>query len=383
MPKPGFGIYIHWPFCLAKCPYCDFNSHVRHHGVDHEGFTKALIRELTTMSDLLDEQCVTSIFFGGGTPSLMLPSSVSAILETVAKLWQVDTNVEVTLEANPTSVESKRLHGYHAAGVNRISLGIQALNDRDLAALGRTHSAGEALAAIANAQSVFDNVSFDLIYARPGQLIDSWKQELQEALQLGPHHMSLYQLTIEQGTPFAALHAAGKLVIPIDDLAADLYEMTFDLCAEAGLQAYEISNYAKPGTECRHNLTYWRGGDYIGIGPGAHGRLTRNGICYATLCERHPETWLKAVEHSGHGLIENNPLRQVERADEILLMGLRLAEGLDLQRYLQMSDRRFNPQTIKELIDLGLIEYSPPHILRVCPSGFPVLDTVITRLAGD
>ena len=269
----GFGVYVHWPFCLAKCPYCDFNSHVRHKAIDETRYLGAFAREMAHMAALAPGRTVGSIFLGGGTPSLMAPKTVAGILDQIARHWPVADDVEVTLEANPTSVEAERFKGYRVAGVNRVSMGIQALNDADLKALGRQHSVAEALAAVDTANAIFDRTSFDLIYARSGQTVSAWRAELSEAISRAGGHLSLYQLTIEDGTQFKKLHQAGKLVVPDDDLARDLYDLTQEVCDRHGLAAYEISNHARAGAECRHNLTYWRYGEYAGIGPGAHGRL--------------------------------------------------------------------------------------------------------------
>src|SRR6187399_3104861 len=291
-----FGVYVHWPFCLSKCPYCDFNSHVRHAPIDEERFARAFAREIETTAARAPDRTVTSIFLGGGTPSLMQPRTVGAILDSIGKHWIVPPNVEVTLEANPTSVEATRFRGYRAAGVNRVSLGVQALDDASLKELGRLHTAREALDAVAIARKAFDRYSFDLIYARPGQTTQAWRIELARAIDEAAEHLSLYQLTIEPDTPFAALHAAGKLVVPDEDLALALYDATQEMTAAAGLPAYEISNHAAPGEESRHNLLYWRYGEYAGIGPGAHGRLLLGGVRHATSTERNPEAWAGRVE---------------------------------------------------------------------------------------
>src|SRR5712672_4082084 len=301
--KQAFGVYVHWPFCLSKCPYCDFNSHVRHAAIDEPRFLRAFAAETAATAARVPGRTVSTIFFGGGTPSLMQPATVGAILDTIAKHWTVAPDAEVTLEANPTSVEATRFRGYRAAGVNRVSLGVQALDDAALKALGRLHTAREALDAVAIARKAFERYSFDLIYARPGQTPQAWASELKRAIAEAAEHLSLYQLTIEQDTPFAALHAAGKLITPNEDLARTLYDTTQEVCAAAGLPAYEISNHARPGAECRHNLVYWRGHEYAGIGPGAHGRLDIAGERRATATERRPEAWLMRVEALGHGVV--------------------------------------------------------------------------------
>jgi oxygen-independent coproporphyrinogen-3 oxidase len=377
-----FAVYVHWPFCLSKCPYCDFNSHVRHGGYDEARYVRAIGAELAATAERVPRRTVGSIFFGGGTPSLMQPASVDAILNSIAKHWSVAPDVEVTLEANPTSVEAARFRGYRTAGVNRVSLGVQALNDAALKELGRLHTAQEALDAVAVARSIFERYSFDLIYARPRQSLAEWKAELERAIAEAAEHLSLYQLTIEPGTPFFGLHRAGKLVTPNEDLARDLYDLTQAVCAAHGLPSYEISNHARPGAECRHNLIYWRGQDYAGVGPGAHGRLTIGGRRFATETEKRPESWLMRVEAKGHGLIVNEPLTAGEMADEYLLMGLRLAEGIEPARYSALAGRTLDPKRISILHDEGAVETTPDGRLRVTQSGFPVLDAVVADLAA-
>ena len=287
-----FGVYIHWPFCLSKCPYCDFNSHVRREPIDEPRFLRAFHKEITAVGERSRGRTVSTIFFGGGTPSLMQPATIAGVLNSIARQWRVADDAEITLEANPTSVEAERFRGYRAAGVNRVSLGVQALDDRALAELGRLHTAREALDAVAVARSVFERFSFDLIYARPGQTPAAWASELKRALAEAGEHLSLYQLTIEPDTPFYALHTAGKLKTPDEDTARALYDTTQEVCAARDLPAYEISNHARPGAECRHNLVYWRGHEYAGIGPGAHGRLDIDGDRHATVTEKRPELWL-------------------------------------------------------------------------------------------
>jgi putative oxygen-independent coproporphyrinogen III oxidase len=378
----AFGVYVHWPFCLSKCPYCDFNSHVRREPIDEERFLRAFHREIATTAERVRDRTVSSIFFGGGTPSLMQPSTIAGILNSIARQWRVAPDAEITLEANPTSVEATRFRGYRAAGVNRVSLGVQALDDRALAELGRMHTAREALDAVAIARAVFDRYSFDLIYARPGQQPETWANELKTALSEAGEHLSLYQLTIEADTPYAALHKAGKLKTPDDDLARTLYDTTLEICAAHGLPAYEISNHARPGAECRHNLVYWRGQEYAGIGPGAHGRLDIDGVRRATATEKRPETWLTRVEADGHGLITDDELTSEERGDELLLMGLRLAEGIEIGRYQELAGRQLDPIRIADLSRYGLIETTSEGRLRVTLSGFPVLDAVVADLAA-
>jgi putative oxygen-independent coproporphyrinogen III oxidase len=380
--QPAFGVYVHWPFCLSKCPYCDFNSHVRHTAIDEERFARAFAREIETTAARVPGRQVSSIFLGGGTPSLMAPRTVGAILDAIGRHWRVVPDVEVTLEANPTSVEATRFAGYRAAGVNRVSLGVQALDDVSLKALGRLHSAREALDAVAIARRAFDRYSFDLIYARPGQTPAMWANELKLAIAEAAEHLSLYQLTIEEDTPFFGLHAMGKLQTPDEAVARALYDMTQEVCAAHGLPAYEISNHARPGAECRHNLVYWRGEEYAGIGPGAHGRLDINGERQATATDRRPEAWLMRVEANGHGILTDDRLNSVERADEFLLMGLRLAEGIDPERYASLAGRALDPRRIAVLREEGAIAVEADGRLRVTQAGFPVLDAVVADLAA-
>jgi putative oxygen-independent coproporphyrinogen III oxidase len=379
---PAFGVYIHWPFCLSKCPYCDFNSHVRHRGVDQPRFVRAFAAEIAATAARTPGRTVSTIFFGGGTPSLMEPATVAAILDAVAGHWGIADDVEVTLEANPTSVEAERFAGYRTAGVNRVSLGVQALDDAALSALGRTHTTREALDAVAIARRIFGRYSFDLIYARPHQTPAAWRAELTGAIAQAGDHLSLYQLTIEQETPFAALHAAGKLKVPDADHARTLYDLTREVCAAAGLPAYEISNHARPGGECRHNLVYWRYREYAGIGPGAHGRLDIDGARRATATEKQPEAWLARVEAHGHGLTTDEVLSRGETADEFLLMGLRLAEGIDLERFKVLAGGALAPEQIADLAQHGLVETTAGGRLRVTAAGFPVLDAIVADLAA-
>jgi putative oxygen-independent coproporphyrinogen III oxidase len=377
-----FAVYVHWPFCLSKCPYCDFNSHVRHSGIDEARFVRAFETELSTTAQRIGARTVASIFFGGGTPSLMQPGSVQAILDAIVKHWSVAPDVEVTLEANPTSVEAIRFRGYRAAGINRVSLGVQALDDAALKELGRLHNVREALDAVAVARSIFDRYSFDLIYARPRQTPDAWTTELNRAIAEAAEHLSLYQLTIEPDTPFFGLHKAGKLAMPDDDLARDLYDLTQTVCSEAGLPAYEISNHARPGAECRHNLIYWRGHEYAGVGPGAHGRLNLGGRRFATVTEKRPESWLMRVEATGGGLTVEETLTPGETADEYLLMGLRLAEGIEPARYYALCGREIDPKRVALLREQGAVETTADGRLRVTQSGFPLLDAVVADLAA-
>jgi putative oxygen-independent coproporphyrinogen III oxidase len=378
----AFGVYVHWPFCLSKCPYCDFNSHVRHAPIDEDRFARAFAREIETTAARIGRRDVSSIFLGGGTPSLMQPQTVGAILDAIGRHWRVADEVEVTLEANPTSVEAMRFRGYRSAGVNRVSLGVQALDDASLQALGRLHSAREALDAVAIARAAFDRTSFDLIYARPGQTPEMWARELKQAISEAAEHLSLYQLTVEPDTPFFGLHAAGKLKTPDETTARALYDVTQEICAREGLPSYEISNHARPGAECRHNLIYWRGQEYAGIGPGAHGRLDIDGFRHAIATEKRPEAWLMRVEEKGHGVTTDDILNSEERADEFLLMGLRLAEGIDPDRYAKLSGRPLDPDRIATLRDEGAITIDACGRLRVTQAGFPVLDAVVADLAA-
>jgi len=379
-PEP-FGVYVHWPFCLAKCPYCDFNSHVRHGGIDEARFVGAYVSELRHFAALAPGRTVTSIFFGGGTPSLMDAGTVAAILDAIAAQWTVDANAEVTLEANPTSVEATRFAGYRAAGVNRVSLGVQSLDDESLKALGRMHTSDEALAALAVAKRNFDRVSFDLIYARMGQTVPAWRDELTRALQHAHGHLSLYQLTIEPGTPFAARHAAGSLTIPKPREGQAFYAVTQELCEAEGLPAYEVSNHARPGAESRHNLLYWRGHDYAGIGAGAHSRITEGGAKHALSTLKSPEAWLAAVEACGHGIAEDEGLSGAEAADEYLLMGLRLAEGIDLKRLEAIAGRALKERRLQALAAEGLVARNGDR-LTATGSGRLVLDRLILELAA-
>jgi len=377
-----FGVYIHWPFCLSKCPYCDFNSHVRQAGIDEPRYVQAFTAEIAATAARVPGRTVSTMFFGGGTPSLMRPQTVGAILDAIGRHWTIAPDVEITLEANPTSVEASRFRGYRAAGVNRVSLGVQSLDDTILKQLGRLHTAREALDAVAVARAHFPRFSFDLIYARPGQTVAAWRAELAQALAEAGEHLSLYQLTIEPDTPFAALHAVGKLTLPDDDLGRDLYDLTLDQCAAAGLPAYEVSNHARPGAECRHNLVYWHYGEYAGIGPGAHGRLVVDGTRRATATEKRPEAWLMRVESLGHGVTVDDALSRDEQADEFLLMGLRLAEGIHPRRYAELAGRPLDLERIAALVGHGFVETTADGRLRVTRSGFPVLDAVVADLAA-
>ena len=375
----GFGIYVHWPFCAAKCPYCDFNSHVVQN-VDQAAWRDALRRDLRSQSEMFDRSTVKSVFFGGGTPSLMPAETVGAILDDIAALWPADAHVEVTLEANPTSVEADKFADFRRAGVNRVSMGVQALNDADLKSLGRMHSAKEAIAAFEIARNTFKRVSFDLIYARQRQSLEAWRDELQHALGLAVDHLSLYQLTIEQGTRFGALYSRGKLAdLPSDDLAADMYELTHDLCAEAGLHTYEVSNHARPEAECEHNLIYWRYGMYLGIGPGAHGRVRQDGALLATSGRRAPDAWVADVGDVGHGLVEQRVISAEDQAQEMMIMGLRLVEGVDLSRFSEISGYPIDIERVSQLEHDGLVVLDDNR-LSATRRGREVLNSVLVAL---
>ncbi len=380
--EPGFGIYVHWPFCQAKCPYCDFNSHVVAH-IDQPRWARALAGELARYRELMGPREVTSIFFGGGTPSLMTPETVGTVMETIARLWHVPQGVEATLEANPTSVEAENFRGYRAAGINRLSLGVQSLDDEQLKFLGRLHSAHEAMVAIALARETFPRLSFDLIYARPGQTPQSWTTELREALSHAADHLSLYQLTIEEGTAFERLYEKGAFRLPDEEAAAALYALTADICAEKGMTAYEVSNYAVPGAECAHNLVYWRYGDYVGVGPGAHGRLSLNGKRIATTARRMPGDWIEAVEETGDGTQGTEEVSPSEQGDEMVLMGLRLEEGISLARYEALTGRALPEERLARLEAQHLIgreQRGNDTRLIATPDGRMVLDALLGEL---
>ncbi len=375
----GFGLYLHWPFCASKCPYCDFNSHVAAE-IDQSRWNRAYLSEIERAGRDTGGRVLNSVFFGGGTPSLMEPELVASILEKIRATWPLANDIEITLEANPTSIESGRFRAYSEAGVNRVSMGMQALNDEDLHRLGRMHTAAEGRAAFDIARAHFNRVSFDLIYARQDQTPEAWAAELREAAAMAVDHFSLYQLTIEDGTAFGARHAAGKLRgLPDDDKAADLYEMTQEICEANGLPAYEVSNHAREGAESLHNLIYWRYGDYVGIGPGAHGRLTLNGTRHATDTPRAPGAWLAAVEKTGSGEASREALPREEQVTEFLLFNLRLREGLDIARYRALSGADFDPEALENLENLGLITLEQG---RICPTraGRAVLNGVIREL---
>ena len=380
----GFGLYVHWPFCLSKCPYCDFNSHVRE-GVDQARWCAALLAELDHFAAETTGRRLTSVFFGGGTPSLMAPATVAAVLDRAAAHWPLAPDLEVTLEANPTSVEAARLADFRAAGVGRVSLGVQALDDRVLRFLGRGHDRAEAVAAVDLAARLFDRYSFDMIYARPGQTAQAWRRELAEALAMTGGHLSAYQLTVEPGTGFHSGAARGDIVLPDDDLGAALYETTQEVLAGAGLPAYEISNHARPGDECRHNLIYWRMGDYVGIGPGAHGRLALPDGVYATRTHRAPEAWLAQVEARGQGEHDRAPVAGDALVADLLMMGLRLTEGVSRARFRALCGREFEDtvdrSALSRLVDAALLEIDGAG-LRATGAGRLRLDAVLAALLG-
>lgn len=376
------GIYVHWPFCLSKCPYCDFNSHVRAR-IDEEAWAEALLQDLHHARSLShNHQCV-SVFFGGGTPSLMSASTVGKVIRTIDKLWGLNEGTEITLEANPNSIEAEKFKDFKAAGINRISMGIQSLRDDQLKFLGRTHGRAEALKAISIASDIFERYSFDLIYARPQQALKEWKAELSEALSLANGHLSLYQLTIEPQTAFAHAYRRGELKLPSEEISAELYELTGRLVGEKGYKAYEISNYAREGQECRHNMVYWRYQDYVGVGPGAHGRLTRQGKKIATKAYRAPETWLENVKKSAHGLEVVEDLTPFETLQELVLMGLRLREGIQLKE----AEKILGVPLVSQLNQKALTEFQADNLLelnetslKTTPRGSLYLNYIIEKL---
>ncbi|MCL5776716.1 radical SAM family heme chaperone HemW [Limibaculum sp. FT325] len=375
----GFGVYVHWPFCLAKCPYCDFNSHVSR-VVDHAAWAESLVAEMRRMRELTGPRRADTMFFGGGTPSLMAPETVARLIDEADRLWGLAPGAEITLEANPTSVEAAKFRAYGAAGINRVSMGVQALNDADLKALGRMHTVSEARAAFDVARAAFRRVSFDLIYARMGQTPAAWEAELGAALAMAVDHLSLYQLTIEEGTRFFDLHRRGRLVVPPDEASAEMYAITQELTEAAGMPAYEVSNHAAPGAESRHNLVYWRSGDYAGLGPGAHGRITReDGVRLATATARDPAGWMAQVADRGHALVEETPLSPAEHGDEMVLMGLRLAEGIGLARHAAVAGAPIAPERIAALEGAGLVSRRAGRLVAT-PEGRLVLDRVLAEL---
>ena len=379
----AFGIYIHWPFCLSKCPYCDFNSHVAA-SIDQPGWRQALRAELTYFAARTKDREVTSIFFGGGTPSLMDPATTQALLARIHDLWPVAPGVEISLEANPGTIDAERFHGFRAAGINRLSMGLQALNDPDLKFLGRRHDVAQAIQAVELARAIFPRISFDLIYARPGQTPEAWRAELAQAIALAADHLSLYQLTVEPGTAFHPAHARGDFILPEEDDAALMFDLTQEMCEAAGLPAYEVSNHARPGAECRHNQLYWQGGDYLGIVPGAHGRCTdHSGVTSALRQYKTPEKWLSAVAQLGHGTQEETALTPQERLEELVMMGLRLTEGLDSARFQRQTGRKLgealNQSGLATMLDESMLIWRGPYLLAT-PKGRLLLNSVIAAL---
>lgn len=377
-----FGVYVHWPFCKSKCPYCDFNSHVSD-AVDHERWAECYLKEIDHVAAMTPNREVNSIFFGGGTPSLMKPETVEKIISHIQKKWHLKNDVEITLEANPTSIEAQKFQDFKLAGVNRVSIGVQSLRDNDLKFLGREHSAGEAVKAIETAANIFDRYSFDLIYARPKQNIDDWRDELNEAIEYARGHLSLYQLTIEQGTPFYVQHARGDFRIPEQDQAGEFYEVTQEVLVAAGMPAYEISNHASAGQESAHNLIYWRYGDYAGIGPGAHGRLTLKGNKYATRTHRAPDVWLDKVDSVGHGYHPFEEVNVSERLTEMMMMGLRLREGVELKNIEVETGQDWRmilaQDKIQNLVDEELLILNKTHIMPT-PQGMQRLNGLLSYL---
>lgn len=378
MRDPGFGIYVHWPFCLSKCPYCDFNSHAAA-SIDQPRWRAALLRELEHFAAIHHMTPVTSIFFGGGTPSLMEPATAAALIDRVAALWPTAPELEITLEANPSTVEAERFRDFRAAGINRLSLGVQALADADLRFLGRRHDAAEALRALELAGRLFGRFSFDLIYARPDQTPTAWRDELARALTLAGDHLSLYQLTIEEGTAFAPAYARGDFALPPEEQQAEMFEITQALTAAAGLPAYEVSNHARPGGACRHNLTYWLGGDYVGIGPGAHGRLNHT----ATRQHRAPDIWLRRVEETGHATQEAEPLDPATRAEELVMMGLRLVDGIDAATFQTAAGQSLwqvlDADGVARMVAGGFLEKTTAGI-KATPAGMLVLNALTAEI---
>ena len=375
----GFGLYIHWPFCEAKCPYCDFNSHVSRNIV-HQDWLESYRREIARVAQETPGRVLNSIYFGGGTPSLMLPSTVGAIISDAVSYWTPANDIEITLEANPGSIEAQKFSDFRSSGVNRVSMGMQAMNDVDLRRLGRIHTVAEAEAALEIARKNFDRVSFDLIYARQNQSLSDWQDELNLALTLGTDHLSLYQLTIESGTAFGDRYKAGKLKgLPRDDLSADMYDLTQEICNSHGLPRYEVSNHARPGLESRHNLIYWNYGDYIGVGPGAHGRVTLDGQKYATETYRNPAEWLSKVA-DGSGEKPRESLPRKDQANEYLMMGLRVKDGIDLERVEALSGAPVSVPARDHLEELGMIKQTGSRLF-VTNQGFNVLNAIISELA--
>jgi len=377
--RAGFGLYIHWPFCQSKCPYCDFNSHVSSN-IDQEAWTEAYLSEISNNYRFSSEKVLNTVFFGGGTPSLMPSKTIETIITHILSLWKTSNQLEITLEANPTSIDVSRFKEYRSAGVNRVSVGVQSLDDTSLKYLGRLHTGKEAIIAVQTAQSVFDRVSFDLIYARQNQTIKAWEQELLSALSLGTNHMSLYQLTIEDGTVFGDRAKIGKLPgLPSEDLSADMYTLTQEIMSSNRLPLYEVSNHAFPGEESRHNLIYWRGGDFIGIGPGAHGRYYQGPKRKATVMTKNPNKWLSQIKRLGHGAEPSTVLSKSDEALEYLMMSARLVEGTDLKFLDTLDLNLLNYNNIKGLKKLGLIFVKNERMV-VTPEGRPVLNSVLSEL---
>jgi oxygen-independent coproporphyrinogen-3 oxidase len=373
-----FGIYIHWPFCLSKCPYCDFNSHVSEK-IDQAAWREALLRELDEGADRTQGRTVTSVFFGGGTPSLMDPATTAALIERINARWPVADDIEITLEANPGTVDAERFREIRAAGVNRLSMGLQALDDSQLKFLGRVHDSAQAIKAVELARATFPRISFDLIYARPGQSLESWRAELNRAISMAADHLSLYQLTIEPGTAFHPMAARGDFIMPDDDHAAALFDLTQEVTEAAGLPAYEISNHARPGAECRHNLLYWQGDDFLGVGPGAHGRLTdEDGRTTTHRRHRAPEIWRGMVLEKGQGTVESGILAADDRITELVMMGLRLTEGLSLKKFPDL-EAALDPQGLAEMIEEGFLEKAQGY-LRATTKGRILLNSLIEKV---
>jgi oxygen-independent coproporphyrinogen-3 oxidase len=377
-----FGIYVHWPFCKSKCPYCDFNSHVSD-SIDHERWAAAYAREIDHIGATTQGRMVSSIFFGGGTPSLMKPETVEVILASIRKNWNIKNDIEITLEANPTSIEADKFEAFKMAGINRVSVGVQSLRDKDLKFLGREHSASEAISALKIANKVFDRVSFDLIYARPEQTIEDWRKELSEAIKLAKGHLSLYQLTIEQGTPFYTRAARGEFRIPEEDQAGEFYEVTQEILNDAGLSAYEVSNHAVEGQESAHNLTYWKYGDYVGVGPGAHGRLTLKNQKFATRTHRAPDIWLDKIDEHGHGYHPFEEVSTTERFTEMMMMGLRLREGVAFEQIAHETGQDWRmviaQDKVQHLVDEGLLNITKTHI-QPTQNGLQRLNGILSYL---
>lgn len=379
----SISVYVHWPFCLAKCPYCDFNSHVRE-TVDEGKMAAAMTAEIDYYAGLVGARSVKSIFFGGGTPSLMSATTVDTVINRLSKRFSIDSDIEITLEANPTSVEAGKFDDFSKAGVNRVSLGIQALNTKDLIALGREHSLKEAFEAIELSQKYFKRSNFDLIYARMGQSVSDWQKELHQALKIANGHLSLYQLTIEPGTPFYGQLHSGKIIIPNEDTSAEMYDLTNQICESAGYEIYEISNYAKVGQQSKHNLTYWKYLDYIGIGAGAHGRITLAGQTYATMQYKKPETWLKAVQMNGHATKVKENLSQKAMAEEMIMMGLRLTDGIaytDFKKRLGTDIEKFIAMdSLVSLKSQGFVSVKNQDRLRLTEKGRPLLNQILGQI---